>query len=97
MRAESNFTLTNGTATAFVENLRLQAGLGDINGAGNALANSLTRLLTGNSATNDLRGLDGDDRLEAGDGDHRLFGGLGAHSFRFSAANLLTATDFVGL
>jgi len=71
VRAETNFTLPNGSANAFVENLRLEAGSGDINGVGNGLDNTIT----GNSGDNVLRGLSGNDSILARAGNDDLFGG----------------------
>ncbi len=73
VRAEVSYTLPDGGARDFVENLRLQGGVGAIAGGGNGLDNSLQ----GNEADNDLHGFRGDDRLSGGSGDDRLFGGLG--------------------
>ncbi len=71
VRAESDFTLPDGSATAFVEALRMQGGKGDIDGTGNGLDN----VIEGNSGANGLRGLAGADRIKGGAGDDRLFGG----------------------
>ncbi|MDQ0470844.1 CAP domain-containing protein [Labrys wisconsinensis] len=56
-----------------VENLVL-TGTGDINGTGNALANSIT----GNAGANTLQGGLGNDRLDGRDGNDLLVGGSGA-------------------
>ncbi|MEO1193734.1 MAG: calcium-binding protein [Pseudomonadota bacterium] len=74
VRAESDFTLPDGGVRDFIENLRMQGGRGDIDGAGNSLDNTIE----GNSGNNTLRGLDGDDLIEAGEGADRLIGGLGS-------------------
>ncbi len=41
VRAEVDFTLPDGTATAFLDNLRMQGGKGDIDGSGNSLDNTV--------------------------------------------------------
>ena len=40
-RAEVDYTLPDGSATDFVENLRLQGGFGNIDGSGNGLDNAI--------------------------------------------------------
>jgi Ca2+-binding RTX toxin-like protein len=60
------------TLGANVENLAL-TGTAAINGAGNALSNTVT----GNAAANSLWGLGGNDVLAGGGGADRLFGGAG--------------------
>ncbi len=77
VRAETNYTLPSGTGSAYIENLRLQAGFGNLNGAGNDLDNTVQ----GNSGNNLLRGLTGNDTLIGGLGDDDLFGGPGADRF----------------
>jgi Ca2+-binding RTX toxin-like protein len=57
---------------ANVENL-LITGTGNLNGAGNALNNSLT----GNTGSNTLWGNDGNDSLTGGAGNDTLYGGIG--------------------
>ncbi len=81
VRAEVDYTLPNGSATAFVENLRLQGGFGNLDGAGNGLDNTIE----GNSGSNTLRGLTGDDILLGGQGNDELFGGIGADRFEGGA------------
>ncbi len=71
VRALSDYTLPGGSAGAFVENLRLQGGFGNLNGTGNTLDNTIT----GNSGDNRLSGNQGVDTLDGGDGDDTLFGG----------------------
>ncbi len=68
VKASVSFTLG-----AFVENLTLTAGAGDINGVGNALNN----ILIGNEGANSLQGGDGVDALQGGAGDDVLDGGTG--------------------
>ncbi len=75
VRAEVSYTLPNGTATAFVENLRLQGGMGDIDGAGNVLENT-------------LRGRTGADLVTGGLGNDLLFGESGSGQFFFNGANI---------
>ncbi|MBW8298732.1 MAG: M10 family metallopeptidase C-terminal domain-containing protein [Hydrogenophaga sp.] len=86
-----------------IENLTL-LGTGNINGAGNALAN----VLIGNAGNNVLDGGAGNDSLSSGNGADRLLGGLGndtltggagADVFVFNTAlnastNVDTITDF---
>ena len=64
------------TLAGNVENLTL-TGAAAINGAGNALANTLT----GNTAANALSGGDGDDTLNGGAGADTLAGGAGNDSY----------------
>ncbi|GAB5471801.1 MAG: calcium-binding protein [Rhodospirillales bacterium] len=71
VRSEVRYTLPDGTATAFIENLTLRNVGGDIAGGGNSLDNTIL----GNNANNVLRGFGGEDVIEGGDGDDRLFGG----------------------
>lgn len=73
VRAETDYTLPDGTATAFVENLRLQGGFGNIDGTGNSLDNTIE----GNSGANRLAGNQGADHLLGGQGGDLLFGGQG--------------------
>ena len=69
-----------------VENLSLTGSLA-INGAGNALANSLI----GNSAANTLTGGAGNDSLNGGAGADRLIGGLGDDTYIVdNVADILT-------
>jgi trimeric autotransporter adhesin len=68
--------------TANVENLTL-TGLGNINGIGNDLANTLT----GNVAANTLDGGLGNDSLSGGDGDDVLIGGEGNDSLTGGLGN----------
>jgi Ca2+-binding RTX toxin-like protein len=81
----------NWTLAANVERLELQ-GSGNLNGAGNALNNTLV----GNSGNNVLSGGDGNDyivggagndTLNGGDGNDRLIGGAGRDSLNGGAGN----------
>ena len=58
---------------AFVENLDLATGAGDLAGTGNALDN----VLLGNDGRNSLAGLGGNDSIDGGAGDDRLSGNAG--------------------
>jgi Ca2+-binding RTX toxin-like protein len=71
---------------ANVENLEL-TGTANINGTGNALANSLT----GNSGNNTLSGGAGDDLIDGLGGADRLLGGLGHDIFVFDVADTQVA------
>ena len=82
------------TLVANLENLTL-SGTAVINGAGNALNNTLI----GNSAANSLFGLDGNDSLNGGLSNDTLVGGNGQDTFVFNTAlntatNKDTITDF---
>ncbi len=68
VRASLSYALTSN-----VENLTL-AGIADVSGKGNGLANAMT----GNGGRNTLDGAEGNDTLRGGDGDDRLIGGLGS-------------------
>ncbi len=83
LRALIAYTLPEGTATAFIENLHLEGGTGAIDGAGNSLDNNIY----GNSAANTLVGLGGDDRIFGLDGDDSLSGGSGSDQLRGKSGN----------
>ncbi len=85
VRAETDFTLTDGGVSAFIENLRLQAGFGNIDGAGNNLDNTLQE----NTGGNALRGLSGSDSIEGRDGDDSLYGGSGSDRLAMESGNIL--------
>ena len=67
-RGTANYTLA-----ANVENLALDSGLGNVNGAGNALDN----FIFGSSGNNTLDGGLGNDTIMGGDGSDTLLGGAG--------------------
>ena len=66
--SSATFTLTD----VDIENLTLTGAL-NINGTGNAVANTIN----GNSGNNTLRGLGGNDTMHGGDGNDTLDGGTG--------------------
>ncbi|MEO1190249.1 MAG: calcium-binding protein [Pseudomonadota bacterium] len=70
VRSDVSYTLPNGSATAFIENLRLQ-GDANIDGTGNSLDNSVE----GNRGDNRLAGNQGIDVLRGNDGNDQIFGG----------------------
>ncbi|MEQ8651519.1 MAG: calcium-binding protein, partial [Kiloniellales bacterium] len=72
VRAKVDYTLPDGS-DGFIENLRMQGGFGNIDGAGNNLDNTLE----GNTGANRLSGLSGDDRVQGWHGDDLLYGGSG--------------------
>ncbi|MEQ8655654.1 MAG: calcium-binding protein, partial [Kiloniellales bacterium] len=73
VRAETDYTLPTGSASAFIETLRMQQGFGNIDGTGNSLDNTVL----GNTGDNRLAGNQGVDHIIGGDGDDTLFGGAG--------------------
>ncbi len=78
VRSSISYTLGNN-----VEQLVLLTGAGNINGIGNALANTLT----GNNGHNTLDGGLGNDKLYGGLGDDFLNGGAGADYMKGGAGN----------
>ena len=91
VHSEIDFSLLAHRGVQFVENLVLE-GTGNLQGIGNALANSLT----GNSGHNVLRGAagndtlwggDGNDTLDGGEGRDRLDGGAGSNVLRGGAGD----------
>lgn len=79
------------TLGSFVENLWL-GGMSAINGAGNALANSIL----GNGAANVLNGLAGNDSISGDAGNDVLNGGGGADTLLGGAGNDTYVVDAVG-
>jgi Ca2+-binding RTX toxin-like protein len=78
--------------TANVEDL-LITGSGNINGTGNAQANTIT----GNAGANSLSGLYGNDTIFGGGGNDRISGGVGMDTVTGGAGSdtfLFAATDF---
>jgi Ca2+-binding RTX toxin-like protein len=73
------FSSANFTLGANVENLTLEPGAGNINGTGNALANSIT----GNEGNNTLGGAGGADTMTGGAGNDTMDGGAGTDTFVF--------------
>lgn len=91
VRAEVSFTLPDGGLCDFVENLRLEADFGNIDGVGNDLDNSLT----GNSGDNRLAGNQGEDLVDGSLGDDTLFGGSGQDWFLFGG-KLASGSQVIG-
>jgi Ca2+-binding RTX toxin-like protein len=103
-------TATSYTLGANLENLTLVALLGDFNGSGNVLKNTIVGnfganilrgfgnndVLTGNGGTDTLYGGDGNDKLSGGDGADTLNGGAGKDIYVFDTAlNTSTNVDTV--
>lgn len=76
------FASINYSLTAYVENLVL-TGAANLQGAGNALANTIT----GNAGANTLSGLAGFDTIHGGDGDDFIYGGNGSDTLNGDAGN----------
>lgn len=74
------------TLGAHLENLRLTAITGDLNGTGNGLANGIV----GNGGANRLRGLAGDDTLDGGGGADTLQGGDGDDTYHTDGLDLIS-------
>ena len=96
VQASVTYTLTNN-----VENLTL-TGSGNINGTGNALANTLTgnnghNTLNGGAGNDPLSGGAGNDTLSGGAGADKLTGGAGADPFAYTLTtdSLLTSRDSI--
>lgn len=80
--------------TAFVENLDLAAGAGDLAGGGNALDN----VLLGNDGRNNLTGAGGNDHIDGGAGvDTALYSGGRASYVLNRTSTGFTVTDTTGL
>jgi Ca2+-binding RTX toxin-like protein len=80
--------------TAFVENLDLAAGAGDLAGSGNALDNTLL----GNDGRNNLTGAGGNDHIDGGAGvDTALYSGGRAGYVLNRTSTGFTVTDTSGL
>ena len=82
VRSAVSFDLSTGANRANIENLLL-LGSGNVNGTGNALANTLT----GNAGSNALFGGDGADTVLGGDGNDTLDGGIGNDSLAGGKGN----------
>lgn len=87
---QSGRTISLATA-AFVEKLVLTGG-GNIGGAGNGLANTIS----GNGGNNKLEGFDGKDTLNGGEGDDTLVGGTGADRMVGGGSNDRYQVDHAG-
>ncbi len=88
------------TINANVENLTL-TGLGNINGTGNDLANTLTgnaaaNTLDGGAGNDTLSGGDGADVLSGGEGNDSLNGGLGADVMSGGLGDDVYTVDSIG-
>ncbi len=77
VRAKVDFTLPDGSANAYLDDLRMQGGFGNIDSTGNSLDNNLEE----NNGNNRLAGNQGEDSLLGGEGAGSLFGGQGSDRF----------------
>ncbi|NKC34333.1 calcium-binding protein, partial [Roseomonas sp. BU-1] len=93
VQSSVSFNLDANAGVRFVEHLVL-TGTANLNGTGNALANTLT----GNAGRNQLNGGAGNDVLNGGAGADTMLGGAGNDTFIFNAAlgagNIDTIVDF---
>jgi hypothetical protein len=76
-------TTVDHTLSTYVEHMILSGTVGDINGTGNSVGNTLE----GNTGNNTLSGLGGNDTLRGGNGNDILIGGLGNDNLQGGANN----------
>ncbi|MCB1366338.1 MAG: M10 family metallopeptidase C-terminal domain-containing protein [Rhodobacteraceae bacterium] len=84
-----NARLFNGDARSLIENAT--GGSGDDEITGNATNNTLT----GNGGDDTLRGGDGNDTLLGGAGSDTMFGEDGDDTFRYSASDVVGASEYL--
>ncbi|MBZ0129747.1 MAG: M10 family metallopeptidase C-terminal domain-containing protein [Rhodobacteraceae bacterium] len=84
-----NARLFNGDARSLIENAT--GGSGDDEITGNAANNTLT----GNGGDDTLRGGDGNDTLLGGAGSDTMFGEDGDDTFRYSASDVVGASEYL--